>query len=234
MLVLSSSTYANYVVVVDKEENGSYQITEPEMVRKGFIIDFISISSAENRNAHDVTQVTNPHWEEHFGTTSDLVLNGVTGNTVISEAAAGKDIIEWFDPNKTLKFVVQKACQGGDFAESDIQYLDKDDNVIFWTRTITESAYGTYLIYGTSSDYSNGVNSGDNSTHPIVEGDLNFDVENKSVSYTNKSPSNYSTNDWTLTNVDVGLITKIKLDHAKIYSSYTGGTCGANLKLEIL
>lgn len=237
MLLLSSSTYANYVVVVDKEDNGSYQITEPtepEIIRKGYIIDFISISSAESRNAHDVTQTTNSHWEEHFGTTNDLVLNAVAGNSTLYKEATGKDTIHWFDPDKTLEFTAQQACVLGDFSESDIQYLDKDGNVVFWTRTRTEGNYGAALLYGKSSDYSDATNTGDNALHPIVHGHLNFDKENNTVSYTNKSTGNYEMNSWVLSNVDVGSITQIKLDYAVVYSSYTGGTCGANLKLEIL
>lgn len=237
-LFLTMPVLAQYSVIINKTHS-NYQINdnvtepEPEPEVYGYLINLISVNNISKQNENDVTKTSEPTWDYYFARTKDVVINKVGAHSeTVSLSASGT--VDLFNPDKRLLFVSSKACMHNDDADSDIEYLDENGKVIFWTKTRQESAYGVGLTYGNTSDYSNPHTAGDNSLHPVVNGYLDFDKTNNTVSFTNKSEGNTEMDDWSLSNVDVSAIKKIRLSYSKVRTIYDGGSCGATVSLEML
>lgn len=230
-LFVSFNTVAEYNVIINSEHN-IYQIEKKKEPIHGYIIDLYSINNSSFRDQHDVTETTNSNWTESFGLTKDLVLNEVSS---FNEKITKTGIINWFDPEKKMSIEMQQACQSNDLATSDIEYIDKDNNTIFWIKSRNRGAYGTDLLYGKKADFSDINYTGTVALYPIVHGDLIFNIKDKTVSFDAYiNHPNYNMEDWVLSNVEVDKIEKIRLSSSSVMTTYGGSTCGAQVRMKIL
>jgi len=140
--------------------------------------------------------------------------------------------INWFNPDKTQELIFSEGCSGGDTASVDIEYLDNNNDVVFWLRTRPYGTYGLYLNYGTEPNFGGAVDPGITGPYPALIGDLSFDKNTNTVNYNSLRDTNY-VNNWQINDIDVSSIAKIKLVYTDVKTVYTGGTCGAQVRIRI-
>lgn len=196
---------------------------------EGFIIALRSQHNQSALNAYDVNQTSLPTWAENFSKTKDIVINQVTmANNRISKTG----VIDWFNPDKKLEVYFSKGCWSGDTAYTNIQFLNKDNAVVAWFNTRYHSTYGLQANYGTNPNLSSGSNPGVIGPHPSLTGYFSFDRDNGTLRYVNTKSDNYIKN-WSINNIDIESIRKIKLSYSDIMTTYTGATCGANVLMDV-
>lgn len=196
----------------------------------GDIINFRAQNDQSALDNSDVTKTNNPYWEEKFGKTYDIVINEVA---LINKEINKTGIIDWFNPNKQIQYSFGEGCWDGDFAHNDIEYLDENNNIVFWTKTRSFETYGSSFYYGKKADFSDSTLASHVGPYPAVHGFLDFDIENKTVNYSKHTDNNYI-NNWSLSNIDVDSIRKIRLSYTKVLATYTGGSCGAGVIVRVL
>lgn len=231
LILLSNIAFGNYKVIISSDHN-TYNVEEKKPPMYGYLIDLYSINNSSHRAAHDVTNTSHPDWEDNFSLTKDLVINRVSS---YNQRITNTGVINWFDDEKKIRIEAQQACQSNDYAHSSIEYLDENDNIIFWTKTGDYNAYGTNMSYGKEANFSDAKNTSVVGQHPIVHGFLVFNKELETVSFDSlDSSSNYGMRSWILSNVEVSKIKKIRLSSSNVMTTYSAGTtCGAQLRLKI-
>lgn len=224
-LFLSGYSFADYKAVLINNNNlYETELPEPIIPITGYLMMLYSVENSATRNANDVTKINEPTWEEKFGNTKDLVINEVSGqNDNINQSG----VINWFDSSRKLKIAMRQACWSSDKADTDIEYLDSNDNIVFWTKTRYKQNFKLRFTYGKASDFSDSKEAVSTASYPNVNGFLSFDAKNKTVSYNHENESKTLFQPWTLTNVDVSSIKKIRLSSSNVVTTYYGGTCGA-------
>jgi hypothetical protein len=196
----------------------------------GFIYLLRSQHNTSALNINDVTKVNEPTWNDYFGQTYDIVINGVS---YANQRLSNTGVIEWFNPDKRLYLNFGEGCWTNDVAHGDIEYLDENNNVVFWHRTRSYGSYGLYATYGTQPNFAGGIDPGFVGPYPAFRGWLSFDKDARTVTYTKNASNNY-VNSWQLTNIDVESIKKIRVAYSNVMTTYTGGTCGAQASIEVV
>lgn len=226
-----------YLIKTEKETrttNSGYTQTSIGTDFYGILLSLTSQQNTDELNKYNKTQTSHPDWEHNFGLTKDFTL---TSSTYANQPVVADGYVNWFDPDETYRMAVMKACSGGDVAESHIRYLDKDNNVVFWTKSFANNSkapYGTHFTYGKAADESDVHYTGTPGRWPYVDADMTFDKENGIVSFkSNVTGENYGMSDWTLSGVNVAAITRIQLVSSRVVTDYTGGTCGAHVRIYI-
>lgn len=231
-----------YLIKTEKETRSSNSEFTQTAIGTDFYSILLSLTSQQNTdvvNMYDKTQTSHPQWEHNFGLTKDFAL---TASSYANQTINADGYVNWFDPDQTYRMSVMKACyaleHGSDKAVSHIRYLDKDNNIVFWTKSFdheSKAPYGTHFTYGKAADESDVHYTGTGvATWPYVDGNIKFDKENGTVSFNNLiQNTSYSMENWTLSGVDVKSITRIQLVSSNVVTLYTGGTCGANVRLYI-
>lgn len=223
--VLNKTEVENQTIVLLEE-----QLSIGTLDINGFIYLQHSTNSEDQRNAHDVTKTGNAHWEGNFGQTYDIVINGVSA---VNQNLTNTGIINWFNPDKEIAFNFSKGCWNGDLSNTGIEYLDENNNVIFWHSTGVYNTYGLYMTYGKLPNFQGGINPGVVGQHPAAHGILKFDKVGNKVNYVNSQGTHY-VNSWELTGIDVNSIKKIRIAYSNVVTKYSGGTCGAQAGLKVL
>lgn len=220
---LDSSETENKTLTVteSQQEIGSF---DP---RVGYIIALDA--TAGDNSQYDVTRTDVSTWEDHFGQTYDIVINSAVKNGVTINNTG---VINWFNPNKVLYNFAGEGCDSRDYAHNDIEYLDENDNIVFYTSVRSYGSFGSSMYYGKASDRSDITQAGWTGPYPAVHGRYYFNEANQTVNFNHIGSTNYI-NSWGLTNVDVSSIRKIRLSYSRVYNGYEGGTCGAAVRLMI-
>lgn len=197
---------------------------------EGFIVALRSQHDRSVLNNYDVTYTSSPNWNDNFGKTKDIVINQVT---MANDRIRKTGIVEWFNPDKQIDVYFSKGCSTGDVAFTDVQFLDKNNDIVAWFKTRYHSTYGLQATYGTNPNFSDGTNPGVVGLHPSLTGNFTFDRDNGVLRYTNTKTTHY-VNSWSINNIDVESIRKIQLSYSEVMTTYTGETCGANVLMDVI
>jgi hypothetical protein len=195
--------------------------------RVGYIIALDA--TAGDNSQYDVTRTDVSTWEDHFGQTHDIVINAAVKNGITINNTG---VINWFNPNKVLYHFSGEGCDSRDYAHNDIEYLDENDNIVFYTGVRSYGSFGSSMYYGKANDKSDITQANWTGPYPAVHGRYYFDEANQTVNFNHIGSTNYI-NSWGLTNVDVSRIRKIRLSYSRVFNGYEGGTCGAAVRLLI-
>jgi hypothetical protein len=225
--------------VLDKTEKENKTISIPESQQAigtfddttGYIVMLRSQNKQSSLDAMDVTKTTHPLWEEHFGKTHDIVVNGVSlANIPVTTTG----VVNWFNPNKKYTTYISEGCSSADQTHVDMEFLDENDNVLGWfdTRTNPDKNYAVRVRYGKLADKSDATVTGETGSYPNMSGYFSFDVDNNSVNFINTKTTHY-TNNWSITGVNVNDIRKLRVSHSYVVGTYAPGDCGANVQILI-
>lgn len=239
MAIISSYSFAEeYVVIVDKNSNytsGNVESKpiEPEKPKEisGLIVYMLASGYEHLRAEADINNTSSSTWNSYYGETKDLAITSVFPERYTARPTGE---INWFNPNQKIYIRSQSGCTNGDYANAHVQYLDKNDEVVFWTNTYKYGSYGTQMRYGKLEDMSDEINPGLVDPYPVKRGILSFDVENNKVKF-EKDPdySGTTTLGWELDNIDVSSIVKIKLNTSILRAEASNG-CASTYHMWVL
>lgn len=231
--------------IIDKNNNKTLEKTEKESKTilipesqqavgtfddtSGYIIALRSQNNQSSLDRMDVTNTTHPSWEENFGKTYDIVVNGLS---MAHSPVTTTGIVDWFNPNKKYNTYVSEGCSINDQAHVDVEFLDDNNNVLGWfyTRTNPDFGYSVRVRYGKLADRSDSKITGETGPYPTMSGYFSFDVDNNTINFINTKTESF-THNWSITNVNVEDIRKIRVSHAYVLGTYTPGACGANVQM---
>ena len=86
------------------------------------------------------------------------------------------------------------------------------------------------MRYGKLADRSDSKITGETGPYPTMSGYFSFDVDNNAINFINTKTESF-THNWSITNVNVEDIRKIRVSHAYVLGTYTPGACGANVQM---
>jgi hypothetical protein len=239
MAIISSYSFAEeYVVIVDGDSkyisgNVENKPIEPEKPKEisGLIVYMLASGYEHLRAEADINNTSSSTWNSYYGETKDVAITSVFPE---GYTANPKGEINWFNPAQQIYIRSQSGCTDSDYANAHVQYLNKDNEVVFWTNTYKYGSYGTQMRYGKLEDMSDAINPGVIDPYPVKRGILSFDVENNKVKF-EKDPdySGTTTLGWELNNVDISSIKKIKLNSSVLRTDASNG-CSATYHMWVL
>lgn len=231
--LFSTNAFADFVVKLS--DNEQYNIvdivTDPNF--GGSLIHLYAATSNASLINQDINERDSEEWDKFFKDTENIVINKVAPyNVDIKESG----VVNWFDPNKVLGMEIRKGCAPNDLADSEVEFLDSNGNVVFWLKTEKYQSYSLTFTYGKGSDKSQGVVAEQIGPYPNVRGNLYFDKKKGTVSYKHGNEESTRIKDWVLSDVLVDDIRKIKLVSSHVVTKHVPNPthCSAYIRIRAL
>ncbi|MGE6162264.1 hypothetical protein ACLHZ7_15255 [Aeromonas salmonicida] len=178
---------------------------------------------------YDVTAISNPNWYNLYGETADI---GVFSYVFNPAGLANTGVI----PTKTIAMAVRdvvfrldlrNAVLTPDYCDMDLEFLDAGGVVLAAIRTRWDAAYRHGLWYG--PNLATLTKAAQLGSYPQTSGSLSF--TDSAIIFTTDTGTNKNQS-FSIT-CNTLAITQLRFSNLRAQSSYTGGTGGAYVYVEI-
>lgn len=235
MTVFSTLSLSNeYVAIINSEYtvgDVDEKPVEPIKEISGLIVHLLATSSEHLREEGDINNTSSSTWASYYGETKDIAITSVIPEYATTYESGN---INWFNSSQRIYINNHSGCTNGDYANAHIQYLDKNNQVVFWTNVFEYGTYGSQMTYGKLEDMSDAIQSPLEAPYPVVRGILSFEENNNKVIF--EKDADYTgpgVLGWELNDVDVSSIAKVKLNSSILKTEASNG-CSSNYHMWLL